>query len=82
MGSAALQFELLREIFDLARAQRASLELDDIDRVVDLMAEREVLLTRLTKLACRDTRCCAGSSVYADMDRSYVNLRKAFDPQG
>ena len=51
MGSAALQFELLREIFDLARAQRASLELDDIDRVVDLMAEREVLLTRLTKLA-------------------------------
>lgn len=51
MGSAALQFELLREIFDLARAQRASLESDDIDRVVDLMAEREVLLNRLTRLA-------------------------------
>ncbi len=51
MGSAALQFELLREIFDLARAQRASLETDDIDRVLDLMAEREVLLERLTRVA-------------------------------
>lgn len=51
MGSATLQFELLREIFDLARAQRASLESDDIDRVIDLMAEREVLLSRLTKMA-------------------------------
>lgn len=51
MGSALLQFELLREIFDLARAQRASLESDDIDRVLDLMAEREVLLDRLTKMA-------------------------------
>ena len=35
---AALQFELLREIFDLARAQRASLERDDIERMLDLMA--------------------------------------------
>lgn len=51
MGSAALQFELLREIFDLARAQRASLESDDIDRVMDLMTEREVLLERLTRVA-------------------------------
>lgn len=51
MGSATLQFELLREIFDLARAQRASLESDDIDRVFDLMAEREVLLERLTRIA-------------------------------
>ncbi|TAJ19697.1 MAG: flagellar protein FliT [Dehalococcoidia bacterium] len=51
MGSAALQFELLREIFDLARAQRASLEADDIDRVMDLMSERETLLERLTRLA-------------------------------
>lgn len=51
MGSAALQFELLREIFDLARAQRASLESDDIDRVMDLMSERETILKRLTHLA-------------------------------
>lgn len=51
MGSAALQFELLREIFDLARAQRASLESDDIDRVMDLMSERETILERLTRLA-------------------------------
>lgn len=48
---ATLQFELLREIFDLARAQRASLEVDDIDRVVELMTERESLLERLTRLA-------------------------------
>lgn len=51
MANAALQFELLREIFDLARAQRASLEVDDIERVLDLMAEREVLLSRLTRMA-------------------------------
>ena len=51
MASAALQFEILREIFDLARAQRASLESDDIERVLDLMAEREVLLSRLTRMA-------------------------------
>ena len=48
---AAQQFDVLREIFDLARAQRASLESDDIDRVLDLMAERETLLGRLTRLA-------------------------------
>ncbi len=51
MGNAALQFELLREVFDLARAQRAGLESDDLDRVMDLMSEREVLLGRLTRLA-------------------------------
>lgn len=47
---AALQFELLREIFDLARAQRASLERDDIERMLDLMAERESILARLLRL--------------------------------
>lgn len=47
---AALQFELLREIFDLARAQRASLERDDIERMLDLMAERESILGRLLRL--------------------------------
>jgi len=48
---AALQFELLRELFDLARVQRASLERDDIDTVLSLMDEREVLLDQLTSLA-------------------------------
>ncbi|TAK79385.1 MAG: flagellar protein FliT [Dehalococcoidia bacterium] len=55
MGSAALQFELLREIFDLARAQRAGLESDDLDRVMDLMTEREVLLGRLQRLTEEQT---------------------------
>jgi hypothetical protein len=41
---------LLREIFDLARAQRASLEQDDIERMLDLMTEREVILDRLIRL--------------------------------
>ncbi len=48
---AALQFELLREVFDLARAQRASLERDDIDAVLDLMGERETIIERLARLA-------------------------------
>jgi hypothetical protein len=49
--TAAAQFELLREIFDLARAQRACLERDDIERVLDLMTEREAILERLVRLA-------------------------------
>ncbi|MEX1023051.1 MAG: flagellar export chaperone FlgN [Dehalococcoidia bacterium] len=48
---AALQFELLREVFDLARAQRASLERDDIDQVLELMGERESIIERLARLA-------------------------------
>lgn len=48
---AALQFELLREVFDLARAQRALLERDDIDAVLDLMGEREAIIERLAGLA-------------------------------
>lgn len=43
----AVQFELLREVFDLARAQRASLERDDIEAVLDLMTEREAIIERL-----------------------------------
>lgn len=48
---ASMQFELLREVFDLARAQRASLEHDDLDRVLDLMGEREAIIERLARLA-------------------------------
>lgn len=47
---AAAQFHLLREMFDLARRQRLSLEHDDIDEVVDLMEEREGILHRLQEL--------------------------------
>jgi hypothetical protein len=48
---ASMQFELLREVFDLARAQRASLERDDLDAVLDLMGEREMIIERLARLA-------------------------------
>ncbi|MGE3962134.1 MAG: hypothetical protein AB7F65_10695 [Dehalococcoidia bacterium] len=48
---ASMQFELLREVFDLARAQRASLERDDLDEVLTLMGEREVIIERLARLA-------------------------------
>lgn len=47
---AAMQFELLREVFDLARAQRASLERDEIDQVLELMGEREAIIERLAHL--------------------------------
>ena len=63
MSSVSLQFELLREMFDLARAQRAGLESDDLDRVMDLMSEREVLLDRLTMLA--DERTSVPENVVA-----------------
>jgi len=46
-----MQFELLREVFDLARAQRASLERDDLDAVLELMGEREAIIERLARLA-------------------------------
>lgn len=48
---AAAQFQLLREIFDLARRQRVSLERDEIEEVVALMAEREAVLEQLQQLA-------------------------------
>ncbi len=48
---ASMQFELLREVFDLARAQRASLERDDLDEVLALMGERETIIERLARLA-------------------------------
>lgn len=48
---AAKQFELLREIFDLARVQRASLERDDIDQMLELMGERETIIEQLARLA-------------------------------
>jgi hypothetical protein len=61
---AAQQFELLREVFDLARAQRASLERDDIDHVLELMGEREAIIERLAHLV----------EAYAEMPENVVTF--------
>lgn len=50
-SEASLRFELLREIFDLSRKQRDSLEIDDIESVIALMDEREHLVAQLMELA-------------------------------
>lgn len=49
--AAAAKFELLREIYELARGQRAALEEDDLARFDKLLEEREVLIVRLGRLA-------------------------------
>jgi hypothetical protein len=41
------RFALLREVFELARAQKTALEVEDIDLFHRLLSEREVLLNRL-----------------------------------
>lgn len=51
---AAQQFDLLREIFDLARAQRGCIERDELDRLASLMDERAVLIERLQRLAAEE----------------------------
>lgn len=49
--AAAAKFELLRGIYDLARAQREALERDDLARFDALLEERETLIRRLGHLA-------------------------------
>lgn len=44
---ATQQFDVLREIFDLARAQRQCIERDELDRFAALMDERDTLLEQL-----------------------------------
>ncbi len=51
---AAQQFDLLREIFDLARAQRGCIARDELDRLAALMDERDVLIARLQRLAAEE----------------------------
>ena len=48
---APQQFDVLRRIFDLSRAQRGCIERDEFDRLADLMDERDVLVADLQALA-------------------------------
>lgn len=48
---ATQQFDVLRQIFDLSRAQRGCIERDEFDRLADLMDERDVLVAELQQLA-------------------------------
>jgi hypothetical protein len=47
---ATEKFQILREIFDLARAQRAYLEEDRLDLVLMLMDQRDALMVRLERV--------------------------------
>ena len=49
--AAAAKFELLREIYDMACAQREALERDDLARFDTLLDERQVLIERLGRLS-------------------------------
>ena len=51
---AAQQFDVLREIFDLARAQHACIERDEIDRLAALMDNRDALIERLQRLVAEE----------------------------
>jgi hypothetical protein len=48
--NATARFQILREVFDLARAQRAHLEADRMEVVLDLMDQRDALMARLEQL--------------------------------
>ncbi len=48
---AAQQFDVLRQIFDLSRAQRGCIERDEYDRLAELMDERDLLVAELQQLA-------------------------------
>jgi hypothetical protein len=47
---AVAKFTLLRELFEMARAQRAHLEADRLDLVLDLMDQRDELVQQLEDL--------------------------------
>lgn len=48
--TAAARSQILREIFDIARAQREHLEGDRLDLVLELMDERDQLMVQLERL--------------------------------
>jgi len=48
---ATQQFDVLRQIFDLSRAQRGCIERDEFDRLAALMDERDLLVAELQQLA-------------------------------
>ena len=51
---AAQQFDVLREIFDLSRAQRGCIERNELDRLAALMDERDELMERLQQLVTEE----------------------------
>ena len=48
--AAAAKFDLLRQLFDLARGQREAIERGELEQFQQLLDEREVLLTRLSAI--------------------------------
>ena len=53
-GAAVAKFALLREIYDLTRAQHRALEEDALHRFEVLLDERQLLIHRLQALAVED----------------------------
>lgn len=53
-GAAVAKFALLREIYDLTRAQRRALEEDALHRFEALLDDRQLLIDRLHALAAED----------------------------
>ena len=51
---ALQQFEVLRQIFDLSRAQRVCIERNELDRLAALMDERDILVERLQRLVAEE----------------------------
>lgn len=49
-GLAAEKFEILCAVFERARAQRAALEADDLDAFLEILDERDQLLSELQRL--------------------------------
>ena len=64
------QFDLLREIFDLSRAQRRCIERDEIDRFSELMEERESILHQIQQLVVEE----------ASLPENVVEFPGATDP--
>ena len=67
---AAQQFDLLREIFDLSRAQRQCIEREELDEFAALMDERDTILERLQALVIEE----------ASLPENVVAFRVADDP--
>lgn len=60
---AAAKFEILRQIHELARAQREALEHDNLDRFQQILDEREELIARLRALSATLDEAEAGGGL-------------------
>ena len=60
---AAAKFEILRQIHELARAQREALEHDNLDRFQDILDQREELIARLRVLNATSDEAAAGGGL-------------------